>query len=395
MIGWLDCAAGASGDMLLGAVVAAGAPLEVLQAAVDAVGVEPVRLSVDDVDRHGIGATKMQVSVAEDAPARDWRALHGLIEAAPLTEPVRSRALDAFARLAAAEGRVHRVPPEDVHFHEVGALDAIADVVGVCAGLHALGVDRLTASRVNLGQGRARSGHGTVPVPAPAVLEVLAEAGAPVWAGDTPYEMCTPTGAALLAAHVAGWGGLPPMVVHRVGVGAGSRDLPELPNVVRLVLGAPEPAATAPEQPAFVLETNVDDLDPRLWPAAIARLLGAGAADAWLTPILMKKGRPAHTLHALCDEGTVDAVRRAIFAETTTIGVRTVAVTKHALHRSLSTVDVEGQQVRVKVASDGGTVVNGSVEYEDVLAAAAALGRPVKAVLADAAAKAHAAGLLP
>lgn len=388
MIGWLDCSAGTSGDMLLGAVVDAGAALATLQEAVDAVGVEPVRLRAEPVLRGGLGATYVQVVAPRSMVTRTWPNIRDLLERAPIDDAIRARALDVFARLAAAEGRVHRVAAEQVHFHEVGALDAIADVVGVAAGLHALGVLRLSAGRVAVGNGMTRSEHGLLPVPTPAVLELLSEVDAPLWSGPVAQEMCTPTGAALLAASVSTWETMPEMTVHRVGTGAGSREVDELPNVIRLVLG--EPLDSGIPRTAVVLETNVDDIDPRLWPGVLGRLIDAGAADAWLTPILMKKGRPAHTLHALCQADQVEALRSVIFTETPTIGVRQVSVGKFALDRETVTVDVDGRPVRAKLALAGGRVVNVSVEHDDVVAAAAALGRPVKAVLAAATSAAQA-----
>jgi uncharacterized protein (TIGR00299 family) protein len=299
---------------------------------------------------------------------------------------VRDGALAVFERLAVAEGRVHRVAPDAVHFHEVGALDALADVVGVVAGFEHLGLARLTASSVALGSGSARSAHGVVPVPAPAVLELLA--GVPVHAGPVPAEACTPTGAALLAARVDEWTTLPPMRVQRVGVGAGARDPEQLPNVVRLVLGEaarPAPASTV------VLEANVDDLDPRLWPGVLDRLLAAGASDAWLTPILMKKGRPAHTLSALCPPAAVGPVQAAVFATTSTIGLRVVPVGKVALERTSASVEVLGGPVGVKVARLDGRVVNVSVEFEDVAALARDRHLAVKEVLRAATAAAETA----
>ena len=389
MIGWLDCAAGASGDMLLGALVDAGVPVDVLRSAIDGLGVEPISLRTEPVTRHGIGAVRVHVETAAVPATRTWADVRGLLAA--LTTPVRDKSLDVFERLAHAEAAVHRVAPDDVHFHEVGALDALADVVGVCAGLHHLGLTRLTASRVTLGSGMSRGEHGLIPVPGPAVLALLT--GAPVHAGPAPFEMCTPTGAALLAAHVDAWGDLPPMTVRAVGHGAGARDLAEVPNLVRLVLG--DPAATTAPGTALLLATNIDDLDPRLWPPALAALLAAGASDAWLTPIVMKKGRPAHTLHVLTSPGAAGAVRAAIFAHTSTIGLRESPVTKHALDRKASTVEVDGHAIGVKQALLDGVVVNASMEYEDVAAAAAALGVPAKVVLARATAAAQQAGLMP
>jgi uncharacterized protein (TIGR00299 family) protein len=383
-IGWLDLAAGASGDMLLGALVDAGVPVDVPASAVAALPVEEIRLGTEQTTRHGLGATRVQVHAPESATRRTWTDVRSLLAEAALSPEVRDRALAVFERLAVAEGRVHRVRPEEVHFHEVGALDALADVVGVVAGFAHLGLSRLTASPVALGSGSARGAHGVVPIPGPAVLELLT--GIPVVAGPVPAEMCTPTGAALVAELVDEWTMLPAMRVDRVGMGAGGRDPVELPNVLRLVLG--EPADAAPAGPA-VLESNIDDLDPRLWPAVLDALFAAGASDAWLTPILMKKGRPAHTLSVLCGPESAPDVQAAIFATTSTIGLRVVPVGKVALERASSSVEVLGGRVGVKVATSNGRVVNVSVEYEDVATLARELDVPVKEVLRAASAAAE------
>jgi uncharacterized protein (TIGR00299 family) protein len=386
VIGWLDLAAGASGDMLLGALVDAGVPLDVLTRAVGALGVEPVMLTTEQVTRHGLGATRVHVHAPPSTTHRTWSDVRGILSEAALPDAVRDRALAVFQRLAIAEGRVHRTDPEVVHFHEVGALDALADVVGVVAGFAHLGLDRLAASPVALGSGSARGAHGVVPVPGPAVLELLT--GVPVYAGPVPAETCTPTGAALLAELVDVWTAMPPMRVGRTGYGAGGRDPQEQPNVVRLVLG--EPGDGVPPGPV-VLETNVDDLDPRLWPAVLDALFAAGASDAWLTPIVMKKGRPAHTLSALCPPDAVAAVQQAVFRHTSTIGLRVVPVGKLALERATARVEVLGGSVGVKLARIDGRVVNVSIEYEDVAALAAARQLPVKEVLRAATAAAAAA----
>jgi uncharacterized protein (TIGR00299 family) protein len=384
-IGWLDLAAGASGDMLLGALVDAGVPLDVPAAAIAALPVEPIRLEAEQTARHGLGATRVHVHAPPSSEHRTWAGVRTMLTEAALAPAVRDVALAVFERLAVAEGRVHRVSPDEVHFHEVGALDALADVVGVVAGFGHLGLERLTASPVALGSGSARGAHGVVPIPGPAVLELLT--GVPLVAGPVPAEMCTPTGAALVAELVHEWTTLPPMRVQRVGMGAGGRDPVELPNVVRLVLGEPatEPAAANP----VVLEANIDDLDPRLWPGVLDTLFAAGASDAWLTPILMKKGRPAHMLSALCRPEAVAGVQAAVFATTSTIGLRIVPVGKLALERTTGSVEVLGGWVGVKVAVDGGRVVNVSVEYEDVAALARGRGVPVKEVLRAATAAAE------
>jgi len=254
-----------------------------------------------------------------------------------------------------------------------------------------------------------RGEHGLIPVPAPAVLALLAEVDAPTYAGEAPYEMCTPTGAALLAATVGQWGGMPPMRITAVGAGAGSRDLDEVPNLLRLVVGEPVELEASTDAPvpapasrsevgtdrAMLLETNVDDLDPRLWPPVLAGLLEAGASDAWITPIMMKKGRPAHTLSVLVGSDVADRVRTVIFKETSTIGLRESMVDKRALVRRTRTVVIGGEEIRIKIALLDGVVVNAQPEYEDVALAAARLDRPVKAVLAAATAAAHEAGFAP
>lgn len=309
-----------------------------------------------------------------------------MIEGAGLVDAVRDRALDTFARLARAEGAAHGVAPDDVHFHEVGALDAIADIVGVAAASVALELDRVVVSTIALGGGgQVRGQHGGIPVPGPAVLALLSEADAPVVGGTAPYEMTTPTGAALLATLADEFGLLPPMRIQQTGVGAGGRDPVEVPNIVRVIVGeSVERSATE-----LVYETNVDDLDPRIWPQVLARLMEAGAADAWLTPILMKKGRPAHTLSVLVGGANAEEVRSVILSETSAIGLRESEVRKHAADREFASVEVEGQRIHVKIARYGGQVVNVQPEYDDVAAAAAVLKKPIKTVLAKAIAAGH------
>ncbi|HEX3815242.1 MAG TPA: nickel pincer cofactor biosynthesis protein LarC [Mycobacteriales bacterium] len=382
--GWLDCAAGASGDMLLGALVDAGASVDAIQAAIAAVTVEQIRLSVSTVERHGLGATKVDVIAPKTTVTRTWTHIRGQLERADLAEPVRKIALNAFERLANAEAAVHRTTPDHVHFHEVGGLDAIADIVGTAAGLHDLGIDHLAASRVTLGSGMTRGEHGMIPIPGPATLMLLRDAEAPVWSGPAPYEMCTPTGAALLAATVSAWGPMPAMTVRTVGTGAGTRQLDELPNLIRLVLG--DSASTTSDEVTgeLVLQANVDDLDPRLWPGVLDALLAAGASDAWLAPIVMKKGRPAHTVHVLCPPSAAEALRTVLFSHTTTIGLREHAVDKVALVREQQAIEVRGHRVGVKIARRDGVVANVSVEFEDVRSAAEALGVPVRDIMAAA-----------
>jgi uncharacterized protein (TIGR00299 family) protein len=420
----VDASAGVAGDMLVGALIDAGAPLGVLQAAVDAVVPDTVRLRVESVRRAGLRATKATVDLlAEDQPQRRWSDIRSLLERADLAPAVRAGALAVFARLAQAEARAHGIDVEDVHFHEVGAWDSIADVVGVAAGLVALGVDTLSAGPVALGSGSVRTAHGEMAVPVPAVLE-LAAGWRVVSGGDG--ERATPTGMAVLAALAQRCEDLPPLAVDAAGVGAGTKDAPGRANVVRVVVGTRRPpasrGATAASRPgseaaasealvpagtealyavapeagdAVVLEANVDDLDPRLWPEVLAGLLRAGALDAWLVPILMKKGRPAHILGVLVADDQVADLEREIFALVPTLGIRATRVHRAALERLWRAVDVDGAQVRVKVGHAGGVVVTATPEFEDVAGVARDAGVPVRHVLERAGAAAVAAGLTP
>ncbi len=386
MIAWVDASSGASGDMLLGALADVGVPLGVMAEAVEKVAPGEVRLVEERVQRGGFAATRCHVEIEDSEQHRTWRDVERLLAGAGLHEHVRSLAHDVFARLAEAEGRVHGMPAEDVHFHEVGALDAIADVVGVCAGMVHLGLQTLVVSPVSVGGGTVFSEHGRLPVPPPAVVELLR--GVPSSGGPVDLELCTPTGAALLTALADDWGHQPAMAVSHVGVGAGGRDPAGHANVLRLLVGAASPAASSNAGPRLY-EANIDDLDPRIWPVVIAALLEAGASDAWLTPILMKKGRPAHTLSVLVAADRADVVRREIHRQTSTIGLREQVIAKHELDREMTTVEIDGQQVAVKVARLGGEVLNVQPEFEDVAAAARALGRPVKTVMAEAVAAAR------
>ena len=395
-VAWVDASSGASGDMLLGALVGAGVPVGVMAEAVDKVAPGQVRLSSEPVRRGGFAATRCHVALdgGDDVPHRTWRDVERLLAGAGLHEDVRSWAHDVFERLAEAEARVHGTDPADVHFHEVGALDAIADVVGVVAGLVHLDLAALVVSPVAVGGGHVRSEHGLLPVPPPAVVELLR--GVPSYGGPVDLELCTPTGAALLTTLADEFAAQPPMRVEQVGVGAGGRDPVGHANVLRLLVGASTaPGAAARTAPGpegdlrpVVLETNVDDLDPRLWPGVLAALLEAGASDAWLTPILMKKGRPAHTLSVLVAPEALEAVRREVYRHTSTIGMREHHVGKHGLEREMALVHVDGQRVAVKLARLDGELLTAQPEFEDVAAAARALGLPARSVMARAVAAA-------
>ena len=377
--------------MFLGALVDAGAPLDTIRDAVDRVGVESIPLVAEIVQRGGIAATQVHVRAPATSVVRTWANIRSTLEAADLAEPVRARALDVFERLARAEAAAHRTSPEQVRFHEVGALDAIADVVGAAAGLHALGVTRVVATPVAVGHGMVRSEHGLMPVPGPAVLALLQEVHAPTYSGDAPYELCTPTGAAILASIVDSWGGMPLMRPTSAGAGAGTRDLDEMPNVLRIVLGEEWADPSAAPATAVLLEANVDDLDPRLWPSVLQRLHGGGRVGRVADPDPDEEGPAgAHAVGAgraragrgPCGAPSSSRPRRSGCARRSSANARSTA----ASH----VVDVDGAQIRVKLALLDGAVTNAQPEYEDVLAAAEKLGRPVKSVLAAAVAAADA-----
>jgi uncharacterized protein (TIGR00299 family) protein len=386
-LGWLDCSCGVSGDMLLGALSELGA-LADLTSAVASLDLS-VRVEGTPTTRRGLAATLVLVSAPDDQPERKLGDVLALIDRCDVPQPVRDRAAATFRRLAAVEAAAHGIAADDVHFHEVGAVDSVVDVLGCCLGMHNLALDELIVSPIALGGGTVGGSHGALPVPTPAALGLLRGTALVAHGGPVDVELATPTGVAVVAEWATASGPMPALTVERVGVGAGGRDLAERPNVVRLVVGT---TATLVPQPRdddwLVIEANVDDLDPRLWPGVLERLLTAGAADAWLTPILMKKGRPAHTVGALAPNAAADEVRKVLTSETSTIGTRATAVTKQALERSWITVTVDGQEVRIKIAHQSGDRSNLAPEFDDVAAAATALGRPVKEVLARATAAA-------
>ena len=392
---WVDATAGVAGDMLLAALVDAGAPLVTVVAAVNAVAPGSIAMTSAQIRRGGMRATKVDVRpVAEEQAHRSWRDIRALLEQADLSVRVRDWAQRVFLRLGEAEARVHGVAADEVQFHEVGGWDSIADVVGVCAALDCLGVTSMSCSAVALGSGRVTTAHGELPVPVPAVLEL--SSGWRVLSGGEG-ELATPTGLALLTALACESCDLPAMSVHTVGVGAGTRDVPGHPNVVRVVLGdrIDRPAEPADPPVMSVLETNVDDMDPRVWPTVLAALLDAGAADAWLVPIVMKKGRPAHTLAVLTTAGNRDELRRLIFELTSTNGVREVAVTRIALDWFWVPLPVTGGRVRIKVAHRGGEIVHATPEFDDAAEVAAERSVPVRRVLEEAIAAAEREGFVP
>ena len=379
-VAWFHCFAGVAGDMALGSLIDAGADVAEVRALLDRLPMAGWSMEVEPVMRGGVGATKVNVGVADTPVVRTYAHIIGLVDEARLPERVRNRAHATFAALADAEGRLHRRPAAQVHFHEVGGVDAVIDVVGTCAAMEVLGIDEVWSSPVANGTGMVRSAHGMLPVPAPAVVELLR--GAPTYGRDLPYELTTPTGAALLAATATGWGPMPPMRVAASGFGAGTREIEGLPNLLQVVLGESQPEVTArpdPGQPVTLLEVNVDDATGETLAHAVAALLDAGAHDAWVTPIVMKKGRPAHTVSALADAALVDQVAGVLVSETGSFGVRGETLERWPAARTDGQVEVEGVPVRVKVGA--GRV---KVEHDDAARAARRTGLPLREVVSRA-----------
>ena len=377
---WFHCFSGIAGDMALGALVDAGADLDEVRAIVNRLPVPGWELDAEAVLRGGIGGTKMHVRIRESTVVRTAAHIDGLLEEARLPPRVRQRAQAVFGVLAEAEGRLHRKPPSQVHFHEVGGLDAIVDVVGTCAALEVLDVDDISSSPVTTGLGMVRAAHGTIPNPSPAVVELLR--GAPTRGIDVPIELTTPTGAALLAGLVGSWGPLPALTITATGFGAGSREIDGRPNLTQVVLGdAQVDRATAPVpgQPVVLLEANLDDVTGEVLGHTIGALLEAGAHDAWITPIIMKKGRPGHTVSVLADPSLVRQLASVLSTETGTLGIRGQQLDRWPAARGFDEVEVDGLPLRVKVGP--GRV---KVEYDDAVRAAKRTGRPLREVMARA-----------
>ncbi len=426
---WFHCFAGVAGDMTLGALVDAGADAAEVAATVAGLGVDGYALTFEPVLRCGLSATHANVVVHSHVDHdhdgdnadhdgdhtdhdhhdhdhgdhhhdrdhhdhghgehrhgehrhgehRPYRTIRALIDGADLPARVRDRAQRVFRELAEVEGAMHRMPPDDVEFHEVGALDALVDVVGVCAALESLGVGRIVCSPITTGHGTVRAAHGSIPHPAPAVAALFARRTVPVRGIDEPRELATPTGVALMTALADEFATLPAMHVEAVGYGAGTAEIDGRPNVVQVVLGSETAAAprTRPAgQPAVELQANVDDVTGEVIAHTIAALLAAGAHDAWATPIVMKKGRPAHTVHALCDSADAGRLGSVLVAETGTLGLRGTTVERWPQHREVISVSVGGHEIRVKVSAH-----RVKAEYDDSRAAALALGVPVREVV--------------
>jgi uncharacterized protein (TIGR00299 family) protein len=402
-VAWFHCFAGIAGDMALGSLLDAGADFDQVLALLERLPFGGWALERQSVLRGGIAATQAVVTANDSVVVRTHAHIVGLVEEARLPERVTRRALATFSALAEVEARLHHRSVDQVHFHEVGGHDTIVDVVGTIAALEVLGVDEVESSPVATGMGMVRTAHGMLPNPAPAVVALLE--GMPTWGRDIPVELTTPTGAALLAALASGFGPMPPMRVTTNGFGAGTRDLDELPNLTQVVIGTRIDLASGvdtpggmeaangsgaeahggsggsghPEadagQPVLHLEANVDDATGEQLAHAVSELLEAGAHDAWLSPVVMKKGRPGTVVHVLCDQSAGRRLRMVLRAETGTLGVRATIGERWPASRRFDTVEVDGSLIRMKVSL--GRV---KAEHDDVARAARRNGQTLREV---------------
>jgi uncharacterized protein (TIGR00299 family) protein len=410
---YLDCFSGAAGDMLLGALIDAGVPIDALRSALGSLGVGH-ELRQSQVLRSGISATYVEVLPTDDRasghvhrhdgdahthPHDDAQAhphVHGgdghrslhdiehVIEHSALSASGKRRASALFNRLGQAEAAIHQVPIDQVHFHEVGAVDSIVDIVGVVVAMEWLGIEDVVSSPLNVGGGTVRIAHGTFPVPAPATARLLT--GVPIYSAGPQVELVTPTGALLVSDYAKAYGPIPAMAIARIGYGAGTRDFQAAPNVVRVLIG--ERAGVAPDatlrETVVKIECEIDDMNPQWFGPAVDRLFDAGALDVFLTAVQMKKGRPGTLVTVLAPDERRGAVCDVLFRETTTIGVRFAQMAREVLDRRWVNVGISGGVVRIKIAERGGVVFNAAAEFEDCLRIAEATGRPVKDVQAEA-----------
>ena len=399
---YVDCFSGVAGDMLLGALIDAGVPLEDVRGALGSLAIDHDTVWTERVTRAGLAATKFCVR-GEDGPAahhhghstshnsqvtshksesgheHSHRTLHEiacLIEGSALSRAGKDRAIGLFYRLGEAEAAVHGTSVEQVHLHEVGALDSIIDIVGTVHALEQVGAERVVSSALNVGSGSITSAHGTYPVPAPATLRLLRDV--PVYGGQQRAELVTPTGALLVTGYATAFGPMPAMRVDRVGYGAGARDFAEAPNVTRVMIGETE--AVQPGDQVVIIEAEIDDMNPQLFGGLLEGLMAQGAVDAFYTPIYMKKGRPGTLVTVIAPPAAREAVSAALFRETTTIGVRYREAARECLLRETVVVPTAAGDIRVKVARRDGHVVNAAPEFDDCARAAAASGRPAKEI---------------
>jgi uncharacterized protein (TIGR00299 family) protein len=383
-IAYFDCFSGISGDMVLGALVDAGADLSQIEAELRKLGLEGWSISAEKVKRGAIFATQVKVETSEGHHHRGLSIILGRIDKAGLAPRAADRARRIFTRLAEAEAKVHNMPVEEVHFHEVGAVDSIVDIVGAAIGCELLGIDEFACSALDVGAGQVKTAHGLLPVPAPATAELLR--GAPMYTSGIARELVTPTGAAIATTLSTRYAQIPEMTLRAVGYGAGSANLTEKANVLRILIGenATSEAGEHWDAPVSVIETNLDDMSPQIYGYFVERALAAGALDVFSTAVQMKKNRPGVLLTILCDGSHTARLIDLVFRETTTIGVRTYDVRRKVLDREMVPVETPFGEVRMKISRMNGSVLNATPEYEDCQRLAAEKGIPLKQVIAAA-----------
>lgn len=364
---YFDCFAGASGDMILGALVAAGVPPQQLKEQLSLLGLDGVEIGFETVDRSGISATYARVQTPHEHEHRGLKDILKIVFDSRLNESVKQRAAEVFSRLAEAEAHVHNVDVEQVHFHEVGALDAIIDVVGAAICFELLGIERFLSSPLHVGSGHVEMDHGRFAVPPPAVAELLK--GVPVYASDIVGELVTPTGAAIITTVCTDYGVLPPMRLEQTGYGAGTRQYEKFPNVLRVIIGEEQLSGPA-EELLWMIETNLDDMPAQYFGHVMEQAFELGALDCFFTPVQMKKNRPGVLLSVLCRSAEKEKLMEMVFAETTTLGVRTYEIRRRALERSVVRVETAYGPIDVKVGHLNGKVVNEMPEYEQCREAA-------------------------
>ena len=387
-IAYFDCFSGISGDMVLGAIVDAGADLRAIESELRKLGLEGWAISSEKVKRGQIFATHVNVATTEGHHHRGLSIILDRIEKAQLAPRAAERARKIFTRLAESEAKVHHLPVEQVHFHEVGAVDSIVDIVGACIGFELLGIDEFACSPLDVGAGQVMTAHGLLPVPAPATADLLR--GAPIYTSGIQKELVTPTGAAIATTLSISYSKIPEMTMRAIGYGAGSMDFPEKANVLRLLIGERESAAAGEnlhgesDAPITVIETNVDDMSPQIYGYFVDRALAAGALDVFSTAVQMKKNRPGQLITILCEPTNVSRLTDLLFSETTTIGVRMYEARRRTLAREFLSVDTGHGPVRMKISRLNGSVLNATPEYDDCQRIAAEKGIPLKDVLAAA-----------
>ena len=358
---YLDCFSGVSGDMLLGALADAGADADELRKGIGRLGLDGVELRFEKCKRSGIGGTNLTVQVEHDHHHRSLSRIEEIIAGSDLSERVKERSIRIFRRLGEVEAAIHQIPIEKVHFHEVGALDSITDIVGACIALDLLGIEKIYCSPLNLGSGTVEAAHGVMPVPAPATAALVQ--GIPTYSQGPAAELTTPTGAAIVTTLADEFGTMPAMRIGGVGYGAGDRDFKKHPNLLRVVIGEQSQAREATR--IFVIEANVDDMNPQLAGYVRERLLDTGALDVTLASVYMKKDRPGLMISVLAKPEDREKLSELLFTETTTLGIRMYPVERRVLERRWQPVETSYGEVRIKVASENGTVRNFAPEYED------------------------------